>query len=346
MSEIRKPARFRRVIVIPLCAWMLASICSPLGCAGAQDISVGRREVPNRPRADRRQAPSAYVLGPEDQISISVAEVGEISNDPVRIDLTGFIRVPLIGRIHAGGLTIEQFEAELATRLKPYVLEPDVTVAISEFRSQPVSVFGAVKNPGVYQVQGRKTLLEMISQAGGLDTTAGYRISITRRVEWGRIPLASAAESADGQFSVGEVSVKSLVQAKAPEENIPICPHDVISVPRAEMIYVVGTVQRSGGFVLSERETMSVLQALSLAGGLDRFASGRNARILRRSGGADRAEIAVNVPAILMGRANDVPLQAEDILFIPSSAPKKAVVRALEAAIQTGTGVVIWGRHP
>ncbi len=292
-------------------------------------------------------ARQSYVLGPDDQIEVRAAET-DFSERPiaVRIDLSGYVRLPMIGRIRASGLTVSQLESEISQRLKTYVREPDVSVSIVQFRSQPVSVIGAVKNPGVHQLEGRKTLIEMLALAGGLDTTvAGSRIKITRRAEWGPIPLKTASKDPTGQYSVAEVSVKSILDAKNPEDNLTICPFDVISVPRAELIYVTGQVQRSGGFVLNENETMTVLQAVTLAGGLDRAASPQNARILRRTSAAsNRAEIAVDMAKIFQGKMADVPLQPDDILFVPASAPKRAALRAVEAAIQLGTGVVIWRR--
>ncbi len=291
------------------------------------------------------QLRSSYVLGPDDQIMIRALDVEEISDKPQRIDMSGNIRLPMVGRIKASGLTVEQLEGEIGNRLKQYVQEPDVAVSIVEFRSQPVSVIGSVKNPGVHQLEGRKTLIEMLSLAGGLADDAGHSVKITRRLEWGRIPLKSAKDDPSGKFSVAEVSLKSMMEASSPEENIVIRPQDVITVPRAEMVYVTGQVQRSGGFPLRERETLSVLQALSLAGGLGPGASPQNARILRvASSNANRTEIAVDLKKILIGKANDVPLQSDDILFVPSSAPKKAAIRAAEAAIQIGTGLVIWQR--
>ena len=290
------------------------------------------------------QLRSSYVLGPEDQIVIRALDAEEISDKPLRIDMNGYIRLPLAGRVRAAGLTIEQLEAELVSRLKAYLQKPDVAVSITEFRSQPVSVLGAVKNPGVHQLQGRKTLVEILSLAGGLNTDAGRSVKITRRQEWGKIPLRSAAADSSGQFSVAEVSLKAILEATNPEENIVIRPNDVITVPRAEMVYVIGQVQRAGGFVLNERENISALKALSLAGGLDKSSSPRNARILRGAGGANRMEISLDMKKILEGKAPDVPLQPEDILFVPASTPKKAAIRAVEAAVQIGTGIIIWRR--
>jgi polysaccharide biosynthesis/export protein len=233
-------------------------------------------------------------------------------------------------------------EATLTARLKDYLQEPVVTVSVSEFRSHPVSVLGAVNNPGVHQIRGRKTLFEVISEAGGLKNEAGNAIKITRRKEYGPIPLAGATPDPSGEFSVAEISVKSVMEARNPKENIQVEPNDVISVPRAELVYVIGAVKRAGGFVLSEREQISVLQALSMAEGLDRVAAASNARILRAAGGVNRTEIPVDVRQILTGKTRDVPMQANDILFIPTSAAKSAGLRGLEAIIQLGTGVAIY----
>ncbi len=110
---------------------------------------------------------SGYVLGPDDQIVIHAIDAPEISDKPVLIGTNGNITLPLIGRVQAGGLTVEQLETELNTRLKKYVQDPQVSVTVAEFRSQPVSVFGAVTKPGVIQLRGRKTLYEVLSMAGG-----------------------------------------------------------------------------------------------------------------------------------------------------------------------------------
>jgi polysaccharide export outer membrane protein len=278
--------------------------------------------------APQEQLRSSYVLGPEDQIVIRALDAEEISDKPLRIDMNGYIRLPLAGRVRAAGLTLEQLEAELASRLKAYIQKPEVAVTITEFRSQPVSVLGSVKSPGVHQLQGRKTLVEILSLAGGLSGDAGHSVKITRLREWGPIPLRGAAQDASGQYSVAEVSLKSIMEATNPEANIVIRPHDVITVPRAEMVYVIGQVQRAGGFVLNERENISALKALSLAGGLDRAASPQNARILRAAGGSNRLEIALDMKKILSGKAPDVPLQPEDILFVPSSTPERVAQRA------------------
>ncbi len=288
---------------------------------------------------------SGYVLGPGDQVSVRALDVDEISGQPLRIEGNGSLRLPLAGRIGAAGLTAEQLETAIAARLRTYVKEPQVTVSVAEYRSQPVSVLGAVASPGVQQLQGRKTLFEVLSMAGGLRQDAGHTIKLTRRMQFGAIPLAGAAPDSSGGYSVAQVSVRSVMEAKNPQENILICPEDVISVPRAEMIYVIGAVKRSGGFVLHEKENMTVLQALSLAEGLERTAAPRRARILKPSqSAASRIELPLDLRRIIAGKSADQPLNADDILFVPGSMAKSAALRSLEAAVQIGTGVAIWRR--
>lgn len=286
---------------------------------------------------------STYQLGPGDELEFSVPEVEDFPTKPARIDEDGKVEVPLVGRLLLAGFTVPEAEQQLNQHLSVYIRDPHVSVSVKELRSQPVSVLGAVNTPGVHQLQGDKTLLEVLSLAGGLRPDAGYSIRITRQLEWGCVPLANASIDASGRFSVGEVQLQSLMAAQSPGNNIKIFPHDVISVPKAEMVYVIGEVNRSGGFVLGEHKTLSVLQALSLAEGLGRTADAKHARILRVAPETNqRTEIAVNVKNILSGKTGDVSLQGNDILFVPGSTGKKAVLRGLEAAVQTGTGLVIW----
>jgi polysaccharide export outer membrane protein len=286
---------------------------------------------------------TTYILGPDDVIGIRATDAEEVSEKAIRIGANGSINLPLVGRVQAGGLTTDDLEKKLVTLLKPFVRTPEVTVNVVEMRSQPVSVIGAVTNPGVQQLQGRKTLVEMLSLAGGVRIDSGYSVKITRSKEWGPIPLAGAVEDPTGQFTVGEVSLKEIMEAKNPANNIAIMPNDVISVPRGEMVYVVGDVKRAGGFVLGEKATVSVLQALSLASGLERTASSSNAKILRAdTGGGARSEVPVNLKNILAGKDQDVPMEPDDILFVPGSRPKAAVFRGLEAALQVGTGLAIY----
>jgi polysaccharide export outer membrane protein len=268
---------------------------------------------------------AGYVLGPDDQIVTHAMDVPEVSDKPILIGTNGNITLPMVGRVKAAGLTVEQLEAVLDTRLKQYVKDPQVSVTVVEFRSQPVSVFGAVNKPGVIQLRGRRTLYEILSEAGGPRETAGSTITLTRRRENGDLPLPGAKTDPTGQFSTAELNVQEVLEGKNPAVNIEIKPNDVISVSEADsnMVYVVGDVEHAGGFTLGGRQTVSALMALSLAGGLGRTAKPDKAMIIRNvPGGAKPVEIAVNLKKILNGKAEDVGLRPQDVLVVPTSSHK------------------------
>ena len=290
------------------------------------------------------QSRETYLLGSQDVVTIHASNAPDLSDKPFRLDADGELKLPMVGRIHAGGLTAEELEAEISKRLKVYLEEPEVTVSITEFRSQPVSILGAVSSPGVHQLEGRKTLVEILAVAGGLRPDAGPAVKITRRLEYGRIPLPGAVDYPTHQFSIAEVQLKSVLEAKNPEYNILIRPYDVLSVPRAEMVYVIGEVGHAGGLPLSEGDSLSVLEAVSSSGGMLRTAAVSHARILRPVPGQQkRSEVVVDFKKIMAGQSADIPLLAGDVLVVPGSTGKHAVYRALEAAVTAGTFIASYG---
>jgi len=346
-SDVDNYCDSRIVCRVSCCATLdhLLIVAFYLVCSSALQ-SLLTAETPQREQASKTSTSfRARPLEAGDQISIWAFGADEIPAKPVRIDSSGAIDLPLIGLVQAAGLTSEQLKTKLKQALKPYVLEPDVTVSLAEAGSQPVSVIGAVNNPGVHQMRENRTLIEVLSLAGGFRPEAGYNITLTRREEYGAIPLPNAKEDSGGHFSTAEVSTRDVMNSTGPASNLRIYPDDVIAVSRAQMVYIIGQVRKAGGFPLNEREAVSVLHALSLAEGLDRTAAPKDARILRRSPGvADRQEIPVNINKILAGESADVLMQPEDILFVPNNVAKQVSLRALEAAIQMGTGLVIWHR--
>jgi len=318
--------------------------CAGIGFALLIAAATALAQQPAAGVAQPGPARIPYLLGPDDTITIHAQNAPDLSDKPFRVDAAGEIKLPMIGRIHAGGLTVEQLEAEIATRLKVYLVDPEVTVGITEFRSQPVSIVGAVATPGVHQLEGQKTLVEILAVAGGLRQDAGPTVMITRRLEFGRIPLPGAADDPTHQFSIAEINLKSVMEAKNPEYNIPIRPHDVISVPRADVIYVIGEVGHAGALPLSEGDSLSVLEAVSSSGGMLRTAAISHARILRPVPGQQkRTELAVDFKKIMAGHSDDIPLLAGDVLVVPGSTGKHAVYRTLEAAITAGTFIASYG---
>lgn len=288
---------------------------------------------------------SGYVLGPDDQIVIQALDAPEISGKPILIGTNGNITLPLIGHAKAAGLTVEQLETELNNQLKQYVKDPQISVTVVDFRSQPVSVFGAVSRPGVVQLRGRKTLYEVLSMAGGPRETTGASITVTRRREYGDLPLPGARTDPSGQFSTAELNVQEVLEGKNPAVNIEIKPNDVISVSEADsnMIYVVGDVQRAGGYALGGRPTVSVLMALSMAGGLGRTARPDKARIIRNVPGEVKPrEVAVNLTKVLNGKAEDVGLRPQDVLVVPTSGRKTFTTYSLPAAVAAAAYAAIY----
>ena len=287
-------------------------------------------------------AVAQYLLGPDDQIKIWSLGMEEISDKPIRIDPSGDLDLPTVGKIHAGGLTLSQFKDALTIRFAGLVRQPQVSVEIVEFGSQPVSVMGSVGKPDIIQLHGRKTLAEVISQAGGLTQTAGARITIARPLNEGPIPLPNSHPDSTGAFSVADVPVKELMAGDHPSLNILVRPHDSITVPPAEMVYVVGEVKKSGPIPL-QQDGISALQALSMAEGYDKTPKPSKAKIVRvNPATGQRVDIPVDLSKIMAGKAEDVSLHANDILYVPTSTSKKAGLRALEAAVQAATGVAVW----
>jgi len=278
----------------------------------AGPITQGR-ELPSEPIRPN------YQLGPNDQILIRT-QAEEINDKPFRIDADGNINLPLLGRVHAGNLTVQELENDLAQRLREYIREPQVIIQVVQFRSSPVFFEGAFKAPGIYPLQGTRTLLEMLIQVGGVLPNASQHIKIMRRSEYGPIPLPNAVEDPEKKVSTVEISLASLRQNVNPAEDILLQPYDVISVDRAEQIYVGGEVVKTGPLELGERESISIAQIITMAGGFSPDAMKGKVRILRPVLNTNRrAAIDVDVKRIFEGKDNDVPLLPNDILYVPRS---------------------------
>jgi polysaccharide export outer membrane protein len=303
--------------------------------------TVGHLEV--TPASVATSVPAAnYILGSDDQVMLSVTDLPE-AQATMRVDQQGDLNVPLAGRVHAAGLTVNQLEAEIEKKLTEFVWKPHAMITILDLRSQPVSFLGEIGSPGIHQLAGHKTLVEMISSAGGLRQDAGSTIRITREIKWGRIPLPNAKDDATGQYSVASVPTKNVGETSDPATNIILMPDDVIYVSKADLVYVIGSVKRPGGFVLGQDETISATKAMALAFGLDKGAAGGHARITRTEpGSSTHTEIPIDIKKLLAGKIQDVQLKSNDILFVPSSTAKTILTRTAETGIQVGTSLAIY----
>jgi len=181
--------------------------------------------------------------------------------------------------------------------------------------------------------------------AGGPRETTGSSVTLTRRRQNGEIPLPGSATDPTGQFSVVEINTAQVLEGKSPAANIEVKPDDVISVsaPDSDMVYVVGDVQRAGGFTLGGRSKISTLMALSLAGGLGHTAKPDKARIIRDvPGQPEPQEIAVNLNRILNGKAADPGLRPNDVLVVPTSGRKTFTTYSVPAAVATAAYAAIY----
>ncbi len=329
---IRKP-----YVVLALLSLGISSL------AVAQTPQAGGQTTPGQqpPNPTQNQPPRDlpadslrpnYVLGANDQILIRVAEAEEINEKPFRIDAEGNVNLPIVGRIHAAGMSLQELEAELNKRLSEFIRAPQAIVTVVQFHSEPVFFIGAFRAPGIYTLQGRRTLLEMLQSIGGLQPNAARRIKVTRHTEYGPIPLPNAVEDTDKKLSSVEIGLGSLRENVNPAEDIALQPFDVVSVERAESIYINGEVGRVGSIELGERDSISITQALTLAGGFARGANRGKVRVLRPIANSNRrAEIDIDTKRIFEGKDNDFPLLANDVLYVTRDSTR-ALLQAMGAS--------------
>jgi polysaccharide export outer membrane protein len=284
-----------------------------------------------------------YVIGSGDVLSVEVFDVAELTRD-VRVNESGFVSLPLVPvKVHAAGLTAFQFQDTVAELLQSngLVSHPQVSVSVKERHGEPITMAGAVKTPTVIQAVGRVTLLEGLSQAGGVAADAGENIVITRPAHAADPNDSSAG---DTQPSTITVSLNQLLDSGNPKYNITLLGGDVVNVSRAGIVYAVGAVKQNGGFVMAnDHEQMSVLKLLALSGGLVPTAKSHSAVILRRNVETGiRQQVPVDVRKILTLKADDVLMVQNDILFVPDSVADKALRRTGEIAISLATGAALY----
>jgi polysaccharide export outer membrane protein len=307
-------------------------------------------------------SPRDYQIGPEDLLEISVLEAPDL-NRTVRVSDDGAISLALLGSIQAAGLSTRQLQTALEDRLRQtYMKDPQVSVFVQEMRSHPVSVFGAVEKPGVYQIRYAKTLVEVLSMAQGLANDAGDTAIVVRHAgdpgdlavaalldsrstaatdspSEPVVPMPSTASRATEDTAGIEgitINLKGLLDASDPRSNVLVYPGDTVTVGRAGIVYVVGQVHKPGGFLLKTNENISVLQAIALAEGMTSNAKGKEARIFLAGINGSPKEVPINLDKILAGKAPSPLLKPNDVLFVPNSGGKEA----LHVLEQSTAGIV------
>jgi polysaccharide export outer membrane protein len=344
--------------------WVTVTATAFLFLPPAAQAQSGQDREPALPRAEPVQEeslspapkPSAsegpgldYVIGPEDILKIDVFQIPELSNLEARVANDGTITVPLLGTVEASGMTAKQLADALQGKWgEKYLQSPQVSVFVKDYHAKPVSIVGAVEKPGLYYLTGPRTLIEMISIAGGLakrtSAPAGRTVFVTRN-HGGFKDLPRT----DGLNVISpdkvEIDLHKLFYSERDALDISIQPLDIISVSKADVVYVGGRgVTRPGGFILEDRDRVSVLQAIDLAQGLSADARIHDARIIRTEQDGSRKMIPVDLGKIQSGKSPDPILGANDILFVPDNSQRAALKKGAATVVQTLSGMLIFGR--
>lgn len=280
------------------------------------------------------QTDARYRIGPGDVLEVRVLRAPELSREGVRVDQSGMIRMPMLDiDIQAACLTEAELAANISRLYLKYKREPHVEVFVKEFQSQPVAVIGAVRGPAQFKLQRPVRLSELLSFAGGPSETAGQSVQV---VHAGGVSLCDKSSSRNLEDTSDFVSYKLIDTLHAvPEANPFVRPGDLVQVPTADQVYVVGNVLRPLAIPL--KEPLTVSKAIAIAGGTAPSTKKDKVKIIRQLPGSGKQEIHIDLKAIEKNQAEDVALLANDIVDVPISGTK-SILRSLVGAIVPSVG--------
>lgn len=271
---------------------------------------------------------AALRLDVGDLLEITTFDTPELSGK-FRVDSRGDVALPLGGTVRVKGLTAEQsaVAVERFLRDRDILKNPHVTVLVLEYATQGVNVMGEVKQPGIYPLTGKHGVLDLISMAGGLTPYASKSVNITHSTPpWDMVTVNLAGPQGGGL-----------------ENDVEVQPGDRIAVLRAGVVYVIGDVGKPGGYVIEGKSSITVLQALAMAQGLNRTAKSNGTLFRNTPSGRTETQLALN--KILDNKAPDLKLQDGDIVFVPLSGAKDWTSKGVSAALQMAVGMVIYGHY-
>jgi len=249
-----------------------------------------------------------YRIGAKDLLEISVFGLDEMSQT-VRVSEKGKITLPLLGEIEVEDLTKAEVERKLGQLLeKKYLKNPQITIFIREYQSKKVYILGAVGKPGSYELLGRQTVLQLISDAGGLIDDAGDEIIVIRQHK-------------NGSSKTLRILIDDLILKGDARLNIPVEPNDIVNIPvdKTVFIYVFGQVRRPGALNVKKLNIPTLLQVIAQAGGFSERASKRRVLIKRIDKDGKEQEIKVNVKDIIKGKKKDIQLKENDVVYVPET---------------------------
>ncbi|MGO8759787.1 MAG: polysaccharide biosynthesis/export family protein [Terracidiphilus sp.] len=303
-----------------------------LVCAAAGGILLLALSMAGNCQQSGAPAPAAAPslrISSGDLIEVSMFENADLSGR-FRVDETGNITIPLVGRVHVEGATAEEAASLIEKRfVEAQILQPaesHASVFIAEYATQGITVNGEVKNPGVYPALGVRKLNDVIAAAGGVTPAFASEVVITHRNDPGN-PITVGYNPA---------ALKPVIP------DVQIFPGDSILVPRAGIVYVLGDVNRAGGYVLDGRRSLTVEEAMALAGGSAHAAALSRVQLVRTLEDGRKEAITIPVNLIYKGRAPDVALKDGDVLFVPTSTGKLVAEQAINSALGIGTQVLVY----
>ena len=290
--------------------------------SGAAPIPYQRPPMPATPASD---ALPAQTIGPDDLISIMVSDCPELSRS-FRVSSDGTLALPLLGhRIPAAGLLPVELEDKLAAELAAaqILVQPIVSVSVTEYRSKPVSVVGAVKSPLTFQAMSDSTLLDAIAKAGGIAPEAGPELLITRK----------------DSSPIQHVNLRKLMEGDQ-SLNVHLHGGEEVRIPEIGKIFVTGNVKMPGAFLMQDNSDTTLMKALALSQGTLPY-SQKLAYIYRKDPVTNkRTEIPAELRQIMKRKSPDIELLADDIVYIPEASGKKLAASAIDRIAGTGQSVV------
>ena len=238
-----------------------------------------------------------YVVGQDDVLKITVYNHPDLTATE-RVSGEGVITLPLIGEVHVAGLTVEQVAKKITARLSDgYIIDPNVSVFVAEFKSKKTIIMGQVLKPGIYTLSGNTTFLELISLAGGLTREAGEKATIKRKPPAGR--------TAEGIITI---DLKGLIELGNTSLDVPLMDGDSIFIARAGLFYITGEVRKPDAY--KHEEGLTVIKAVTMAGGFTDKASSGRIKIIRKSGDKEK---------VIEKAAMDEKVLPDDIILVPES---------------------------
>ncbi len=257
-------------------------------------------------------------LAPGFLLGMQVYDVPELTSD-FRVDGNGDITVPMVGLLHVAGKTVTEVQSEIALRLRTgkIINDPHVTLNIEQYAGQNISVLGEVHNPGHLELLAPRNLSDVLALAGGETQYAGNVIEIRRQING-----STTQAQVHYDQSKDDASLKNFI----------VNPGDIITVRRAGIVYVIGGVNRPGGYVMQEGGTLNLSQAIALAYGTSMQAAVSSIRLLRKKPDGSVQEIPIPYKDITRGKVPPTALQAEDVVYVPISKVKTILTSSLLAS--------------